>query len=76
MKIEIDVPDEVIVKIEHMMGLEIVDVMPLKDYFVACVIDDTRCMLENANAPLTKEWPYATPHTQPLPNESSPAVSE
>ena len=76
MKIEIDVPDEVIVKIEHLMGLEIVDMIPLADYLVSCVIADTRCILENSNAPLTNEWPYATPHAQPLPNKSSPAVSE
>lgn len=59
MKVEIDVPDEVIEKIEHMIALGIADDMPMADYLVACVIADTRCLLEGHNVVVPKEWPDA-----------------
>ena len=59
MKIEISVPDNVVEKIELMQALEMVDTIPLKDYLVCCVIDDTRCRLEFHNLVLPKEWPDA-----------------
>jgi len=57
MKIEIDVPDNVVEKIKHMMALGIADKMSLDKYLVSCVVADTRCLLESASCKLPKEWP-------------------
>ena len=59
MKIEIDVPDNVVENISHMMALGFADKMSLEEYLVSCVVADTRCLLEGANCPLSKEWPDA-----------------
>ena len=70
MKTEIEVPDEVIEKIEHMMALGIIDEMPLEEYLVACVVADTRCILELHGCPLSKEWPDESVAHQPKSNAS------
>ena len=57
MKLEIDVPDEVIEKIEHMIALEIVAETSFKEYLVASVVEATRCTLESCSVELPRNWP-------------------
>jgi len=59
MKIEIEVPDEVIEKIEHLIALGITNENTLKECLVGSIIADTRCTLESCNAEISKEWPDA-----------------
>jgi len=50
MKIEIDVPDEVIEKIEHMMELGILSKIPLERFLTECVVENTQSYLDSAGA--------------------------
>jgi hypothetical protein len=57
MKIEIEVPDEVIENIEHLIALGITNENTLKECLVGSIIADTRCTLESCNAELPAKWP-------------------